>query len=58
MREGLLNNAYVRNLFRFEMAPGEVARIADVIEAIDLGRQIGSGDVHTGEIDPVDRQAG
>src|SRR5690349_18224261 len=45
-------------LLGFEVAPGEVAGVADVPEAVDLGRVGTGGDVGVGEIDAVDGQAG
>ena len=43
-------------LFGFEVTPGEIARVAHIPEAIDLGR-IGTGrGPFIGEINTVDRQ--
>ena len=47
-----------RSLLGFEVAPGEITRVADVPEAVDFGRICTDGDIQIGEIDPVDRQAG
>src|SRR5688572_9251253 len=47
-----------RSLFGFEVAPGEITRVADVPETVDLGRQAAERHIQIGEIDTVDRQAG
>ena len=45
------------DLFGFEVAPGEVARVADVVEAVDLGRIGRCRSVDVGDAYTVDRQA-
>src|SRR5687768_15796406 len=45
-------------LLGFEVAPGEITRVADVPETVDLSRVGAGGDIHIAEVDAVDRQAG